>query len=423
MDLPLPPVRRAVRASRGDAADRAADVGRRRDAVPRPPLPARTADRQPAAAARPRPPILIGGMGERKTLRLVAEHADACNLFDIPDGGETIRRKLDVLAGHCERLGRALRRDREDAQHATRARASPPSAFADRCAGLAALGIEHVVLITAGPWTMPISTRSARPRGSSPPPDPSRHRTPTSNLQRAGGNVRARAATRRNLHARTTLDERKVVARGVAQRNRTSVNAWHDRLTRIPLETAGSSTDRPDPTRGNAGARAEARTARAGAHGRPSGTARPCRVRHVRLARGHRGSRAGDVRTHALAGPVNPARPRPRVYASRAVLAAPCGTRTAHRRRAPAEARPRRPRRWSGSARTSAPTLTVVMDARWPMRRCRSCPEALRATIVAVDIVGLSYRGASSSLRAPRAPSSSPSLPGAPAVAAAMEAS
>jgi hypothetical protein len=39
-------------------------------------------------------------------LRLVAEHADACNLFDIPDGGITIRRKLEVLADHCRRIGR-----------------------------------------------------------------------------------------------------------------------------------------------------------------------------------------------------------------------------------------------------------------------------------------------------------------------------
>jgi F420-dependent oxidoreductase-like protein len=49
------------------------------------------------------PPILIGGGGERRTLRLVAEHADACNLFG--DAG-TVRHKLEVLARHCDDVGR-----------------------------------------------------------------------------------------------------------------------------------------------------------------------------------------------------------------------------------------------------------------------------------------------------------------------------
>ena len=56
----------------------------------------------PPPATRPHPPILIGGGGERKTLRLVAQYADACNLF----AGVDLEHKLDVLRGHCEAVGR-----------------------------------------------------------------------------------------------------------------------------------------------------------------------------------------------------------------------------------------------------------------------------------------------------------------------------
>src|SRR6478672_3978346 len=56
----------------------------------------------PQPLSRPHPPILIGGGGERKTLRLVAQYAQACNLFDTPE----LAHKLDVLRDHCRRLGR-----------------------------------------------------------------------------------------------------------------------------------------------------------------------------------------------------------------------------------------------------------------------------------------------------------------------------
>jgi F420-dependent oxidoreductase-like protein len=56
----------------------------------------------PQPLTRPHPPILIGGGGERKTLRLVAQYAQACNLFAGPE----VERKLDVLRGHCAALGR-----------------------------------------------------------------------------------------------------------------------------------------------------------------------------------------------------------------------------------------------------------------------------------------------------------------------------
>lgn len=56
----------------------------------------------PQALTKPHPPILIGGSGEKKTLRLVAQYAQACNLFNSPD----LERKLDVLRGHCADVGR-----------------------------------------------------------------------------------------------------------------------------------------------------------------------------------------------------------------------------------------------------------------------------------------------------------------------------
>jgi F420-dependent oxidoreductase-like protein len=56
----------------------------------------------PQPLRRPHPPILIGGGGEKKTLRLVAQYAQACNLFGTPDVGH----KLDVLRAHCADVGR-----------------------------------------------------------------------------------------------------------------------------------------------------------------------------------------------------------------------------------------------------------------------------------------------------------------------------
>jgi len=58
----------------------------------------------PQALSLPHPPILIGGSGEKKTLRLVARYAQACNLFPGPD----LARKLDVLRRHCEAEGRTF---------------------------------------------------------------------------------------------------------------------------------------------------------------------------------------------------------------------------------------------------------------------------------------------------------------------------
>lgn len=56
----------------------------------------------PPALTKPHPAVMIGGSGERKTLKLVARYAQACNLFPGPE----LARKLDVLRAHCEAEGR-----------------------------------------------------------------------------------------------------------------------------------------------------------------------------------------------------------------------------------------------------------------------------------------------------------------------------
>ncbi|MBB4686538.1 LLM class F420-dependent oxidoreductase [Amycolatopsis jiangsuensis] len=56
----------------------------------------------PQARQRPHPPIMVGGSGEKKTLRFVAKYGDACNIFNSPE----LEHKLDVLKRHCDTEGR-----------------------------------------------------------------------------------------------------------------------------------------------------------------------------------------------------------------------------------------------------------------------------------------------------------------------------
>ncbi len=58
----------------------------------------------PQSLRRPHPPILIGGGGEKKTLRMVAQYGDACNIFDFGTAG--VKGKYDIIDAHCAALGR-----------------------------------------------------------------------------------------------------------------------------------------------------------------------------------------------------------------------------------------------------------------------------------------------------------------------------
>jgi len=95
------------------------------------------------------PPVLIGGTGERRTLRLVAEFGDACNLFDVPDGGAAIRRQLGVLDRHCVDVGRPP--DEIERTVTTALKEGENSdELAERCRALGELGAQHVVVIARG---------------------------------------------------------------------------------------------------------------------------------------------------------------------------------------------------------------------------------------------------------------------------------
>jgi alkanesulfonate monooxygenase SsuD/methylene tetrahydromethanopterin reductase-like flavin-dependent oxidoreductase (luciferase family) len=108
---------------------------------------------RPLPVSRPHPPILIGGTGEAKTLRLVARYGDACNLFDVEDGGVQVRHKLAVLARHCAVEGRPY--DEITKTVSTRLhRDETAETFVERARALGDAGIDHLIVLTDGPWTL-----------------------------------------------------------------------------------------------------------------------------------------------------------------------------------------------------------------------------------------------------------------------------
>ncbi|MGH8896559.1 MAG: LLM class F420-dependent oxidoreductase [Egibacteraceae bacterium] len=103
----------------------------------------------PQSLSRPRVPILIGGGGERKTLRLVAQYADACNIFGGP---ENLVHKFEVLRAHCDAVGRPFDEiERTTLQSASLFRATgwgpqqTPEQIVERAGQLAEAGAQHII--------------------------------------------------------------------------------------------------------------------------------------------------------------------------------------------------------------------------------------------------------------------------------------
>jgi F420-dependent oxidoreductase-like protein len=101
----------------------------------------------PQSISRPHPPIMVGGGGERKTLRLVAQYADACNVFGGPPA---IHRKYEILRAHCEAVGR----DPDEIERSTLQEADPARQPADhivnRFGDLGDAGAQHVIFNVPG---------------------------------------------------------------------------------------------------------------------------------------------------------------------------------------------------------------------------------------------------------------------------------
>jgi F420-dependent oxidoreductase-like protein len=98
-----------------------------------------------------RPPIMVGGSGERKTLRLVAKYADACNIFANADGGPAaLQHKLDVLRGHCDREGRDYDEITKTILWSGPMDPSDGAGFAGQLAGFAELGVTEVHVMHPG---------------------------------------------------------------------------------------------------------------------------------------------------------------------------------------------------------------------------------------------------------------------------------
>ncbi|HEY7828085.1 MAG TPA: LLM class F420-dependent oxidoreductase [Candidatus Limnocylindrales bacterium] len=106
----------------------------------------------PQVLSRPHPPIMIGGGGEKKTLRLVARYGDAANVFGDPP---RLAHKFAVLRAHCEELGRPYEEIERTTLQDIRLSATgggssrTPAQLVDGFGELADAGVQHVIVSLA----------------------------------------------------------------------------------------------------------------------------------------------------------------------------------------------------------------------------------------------------------------------------------
>ncbi|HZM73711.1 MAG TPA: LLM class F420-dependent oxidoreductase [Candidatus Polarisedimenticolia bacterium] len=109
----------------------------------------------PQSLSRPRVPIMIGGGGERKTLRLVARYADACNVFGGP---QMLHHKYAVLRQHCEAVGRPYDEIERSTLQSVRISedgaddTETPAQVVDRFGELSDAGAQHVIFSVRDVW-------------------------------------------------------------------------------------------------------------------------------------------------------------------------------------------------------------------------------------------------------------------------------
>ncbi len=103
----------------------------------------------PQSLSKPHPRVIIGGSGERKTLRLVARYADACNPYGDPD---QLTHKFAVLREHCDEIGRAFSEIERTTLQSVDLGREAADEIVDRFGRMALVGVQHVIVTVVDTW-------------------------------------------------------------------------------------------------------------------------------------------------------------------------------------------------------------------------------------------------------------------------------